>query len=200
VAPDGSITGWIDPLKAGDPQAAQVLWDRFFRRLVALARKKLQSANRRTADEEDIALSAFASLCRGAEAGRFPKLGDRDNLWRVLALLTARKAWHLMRDAHRAKRSAPEPSVADTPPSAAQQTEWHQFLSREPNPAFAAQMEEEYRLLLGRLADRELETIAVWKLEGYTNEEIAAKLDCTMRTVERKVRIIRGIWQREACP
>ena len=200
MAPDGSITSWIDPLKAGDPQAARVLWDRFFRRLVALARKKLEGANRRAADEEDVALSAFASLCRGAEAGRFPQVDDRDHLWHLLALLTARKVWHLMRDAHRTKRSNPETATADTPAAVAQQAEWQQLLSREPNPAFAAQMEEEYRLLLGRLGDHELETIAVWKLEGYTNEEIAAKLDCTVRTVERKVRIIRGIWQKEACP
>jgi DNA-binding CsgD family transcriptional regulator len=42
--------------------------------------------------------------------------------------------------------------------------------------------------------------VAVWKLEGYTNAEIAAKLDCTPRTVERKLRIIRGLWQREGPP
>jgi DNA-directed RNA polymerase specialized sigma24 family protein len=71
-----------------------------------------------------------------------------------------------------------------------------QLWGREPTPEFAAQVAEEYQLLLAQLSDPELEAVAVWKMEGYTNEEIAAKLDCTLRTVERKLRIIRGLWQR----
>ena len=72
VRPETSVTQWIDRLKAGDPDAAQELWERYFRRLVGLARKKLRAAPRRAADEEDVALSAFDSFCRGAEQGRFP--------------------------------------------------------------------------------------------------------------------------------
>src|ERR1043165_1882401 len=86
---DGSITRWIGQLKAGDPVAAQLLWERYFRRLVGLARKKLDGAPRRMADEEDVALSAFDSFCRGAEHGRFPRLEDRDDLWRLLVVITA---------------------------------------------------------------------------------------------------------------
>ena len=44
------------------------------------------------ADEEDVALSAFDSFCRGAQRGRFPQLDDRDNLWRLLVVITSRKA------------------------------------------------------------------------------------------------------------
>src|SRR6266403_1755718 len=101
---DASVTQWIDRLKAGDPDAAQKLWERYFARLVGLARQKLRSAPRRAADEEDVALSAFDSFCRQAEAGRFPQLLDRDSLWRVLVVVTARKAFHLIRDEDRQKR------------------------------------------------------------------------------------------------
>src|SRR5262245_60587 len=99
-----SVTQWIDRLKAGDPDAAQKLWERYFRRLVGLARKKLRSAPRRAADEEDVALSAFDSFCRNAEQGRFPQLLDRDSLWRLLVVFTARKSAHLRRDEGRQKR------------------------------------------------------------------------------------------------
>jgi hypothetical protein len=68
----GSVTHWINALKGGDPAAAQKLWERYFARLVGLARKKLQGTRHLTADEEDVALSAFDSFCRGAAAGRFP--------------------------------------------------------------------------------------------------------------------------------
>ena len=195
MASEGSVTRWIDQLKAGDPLAAQKLWERYYRRLVGLARKQLRGLRPRGADEEDIALSAFDSFCRGAEAGRFPRLDDRDNLWHLLVILTARKAWHLARDEARQKRSGK--GAADTPPSPADESQLDQILSREPTPEFAAQVAEEYQLLLGHLPDRELHTVAVWKMEGYTNEEIAARLDCTVRTVERKLRIIRGLWEKE---
>src|SRR5262245_51966189 len=93
----GSVTGWLGDLQAGSPEAAQQLWQRYYGRLVGLARLKLRGAARRLADEEDIALSAFDSFCRGAEQGRFPRLDDRDNLWHLLVTLTSRKATNLLR-------------------------------------------------------------------------------------------------------
>src|SRR5260370_2188908 len=87
-----SVTEWIGQLKAGDQAAAERLWERYFRRLVGLAGKKLGGNRRRVADEEDVALSAFDSFCRGAGRGRFPLLSDRDDLWPLLLLITARKA------------------------------------------------------------------------------------------------------------
>jgi hypothetical protein len=76
----GSVTHWIGLLKAGDQQAAQPLWERYFQQLVALARQRLRNMPRRATDEEDVALSAFDSFCRDACRGRFPQLGDRDDL------------------------------------------------------------------------------------------------------------------------
>src|SRR4051812_18246510 len=100
----GSVTRWLGQLRAGDAGAAGPQWERYFRRLVALARARLHSAPRRAADEEDVALSAFDSFCRGAGQGRFPHLDDRDDLWRLLVTITARKALHLRRDEGRKKR------------------------------------------------------------------------------------------------
>ena len=104
MSSDGSITRWIGQLQAGDPAAAQPLWERYFRHLVDLARRKLLGARPQGADEEDVALSAFDSFCRGLKRGRFPELQDRDNLWKLLVVLTARKACHLLRDEQRLKR------------------------------------------------------------------------------------------------
>src|SRR5205085_5062686 len=92
---DETVTYWLGQFQAGDRAAAQRLWERYFRRLVGLARKRLEGAPRQAADEEDVALSAFDSFCRGAERGRFPRLEDRNDLWRVLVTLTVRKAHHL---------------------------------------------------------------------------------------------------------
>src|SRR6516162_145511 len=100
----GSVTAWIAQLRAGDAAAAQPLWEGYYRRLVGLARQRLLGRPRAAADEEDVALSAFDSFCRGAEQGRFPRLADRDNLWQLLVTITARKALQLIRHERRRKR------------------------------------------------------------------------------------------------
>lgn len=186
----GSVTRWIAQLRAGDRAAADPLWHRYFQRLVALARARLMEASRCAADEEDVALSAFHSFCRAAERGRFPKLDDRDDLWRLLAAFTRRKAAHLLRDGGRLKRGGGEAAEEDI--------DLELIAGAEPGPELLAEMAEEYRRLLGRLGDETLRTVAVWKMEGYTNEEIAAKLNCVPRTIERKLRLIRAIWESES--
>jgi hypothetical protein len=100
----GSVTHWIQLLQAGEDEAARAIWERYFRRLVGLARARLRGAKRRVANEEDVALSVFDSFCRGLEEGRFPNLEDRDNLWKVLVVLTARKALRLVQHERRQKR------------------------------------------------------------------------------------------------
>jgi DNA-directed RNA polymerase specialized sigma24 family protein len=176
-------------LEAGDHAAAQPLWERYFQRLVDLARAKLQDRPRRAADEEDVALSAFDSFCRGLEHGRFPQLRDRNDLWKVLVVITARKALDLIEREARQKRGG---SLRVATPA-----ELEQVVGAEPTPAFAAQVAEQYRWLLQRLGDDELRAVAVWKMEGYTVEEIAGKLGCAARSVERKLRVIRSIWAEE---
>lgn len=191
MAADGSITRWIDQLQAGDLAAAQPLWERYFRNLVELARYKLIGAAPQTADEEDVALSAFDSFCRGVKRGRFPDLQDRDNLWKLLVVLTSRKACHLLRDEQRLKRGGGKrPSAAE---------DLQHAVSQEPSPEFAAELAENCQRLLGLLGDAELSRIALSKMEGYTNDEIAVVLKCAPRTVERKLRLIRGLWEKE-CP
>jgi hypothetical protein len=90
MASEGSVTHWLGQLCAGDQAAAQPLWERYFQRLVDQARARLRATPRRVADEEDVALSVFDSFCRGAERGRFPQLSDRDDLWRLLVVITGR--------------------------------------------------------------------------------------------------------------
>ncbi len=119
----------------------------------------------------------------GPERGRFPRLLDRADLWRLLALFTVRKAIDLQRRRRPEETTAPE--------------DLEQFLGREPAPELAAEMADEYRRLLDLLADPGLQAIALWKVEGYQNEEIAARLGCAVRSVERKLQRIRILWAGE---
>src|SRR4051794_6018164 len=100
----GSVSLWIDDLKGGGAEATRRVGARFYGGLVRLARAKLRAVPRVAADEEDVALSAFDSFCAGVQGGRFPRLDDRDDLWRVLVTIAARKAGHQVRDQFREKR------------------------------------------------------------------------------------------------
>jgi hypothetical protein len=196
---DASITFWLSQLQAGNPAAAQPLWEQYFCRLVGLARARLQGVPRRAADEEDVALSAFDSFCRRAADNRFPRLHDRDDLWRLLVTLTERRAIRLARYESRLKRGGGSPARH---PSAreggASDSGLGQIAGREPTPEFAAQVAEECRRLLDRLGDAGLRSIAVWKMEGDTTEEIAVRIGSAPRTVERRLRLIRAIWEEGA--
>ncbi len=184
-----SVTIWLDRLAAGDLAAAQPLWERYCLRIVRLARERLRGAPKRAADEEDVALDAFDSFCRGVELGRFPRLNDRHNLWALLVTLTERHAYDLRVAEGRQKRGGDR--VQDDAGRI------DEIACPEPTPEFAAQVAEECRRLLGMLGDEELRRIALLKLEGYTNDEIAVQLGCVRSTVERRLRLIRTRWQQE---
>jgi len=183
----GSVTQWLGRLQAGDVAGAQPLWERYYQRLVGLARKKLRGNKPPLGDEQDIALSAFQSFCQAAEQGRFPQLADRKDLWQILVMLTARKASALVKHEGRQKRGG----------GAAVTDDLEQIIGSEASPEFAAQMAEDFQVLLYKLEDEDLRQLALLKLEGWTNAEIATKLQCVARTVERKLSLIRQIWMEE---
>ncbi|MCC6418695.1 MAG: RNA polymerase subunit sigma-70 [Gemmataceae bacterium] len=189
-----SVTFWLDQLKAGDREAVQPLWERYFGQLVVLARRRLQGVRRAAADEEDVALSAFDHFCRAVAVGRFPQLQDRDDLWRLLVVITERQAIDLARRQGRARRGGGlvvgESGIEGAGGLAA-------VPAPEPTPEFAALLAEESERLLALLPDPVLRQLALLKLEGHANEAIAARLGCALRTVERKLALIRETWNPE---
>jgi RNA polymerase sigma factor (sigma-70 family) len=192
MAEQGSVSCWITQLQDGDGQAAQALWERYYPRLVALARKKLIDVPRRVADEEDVVQSALNSFYQRAQQGQFPDLSERDELWSLLVTITARKAINQRKHQGRAKRGgnrvmdeaafggadAADPAMANV-------------VGSEPTPEFAADVAEQLDRFMADLEDPTHCVIALWKLEGRTNPEIARHLDCSLSAVERKLRLIR---------
>ena len=172
-----SISAWIAGAKEGDSQALQGLWAQYFPKLVALSRRRFQQQRPQVVDEEDVAISVMESFFRAAEAGRFPDLADRDDLWRLLLRMTVRKAVDKLRHENRAKRGGgkvhevgaeDDYDLIDT------------IVGKEPTPEMAAIFNEQLDLLLRRLEDEELQRIAIAKLEGYKNEEIVEELGCSL--------------------
>jgi DNA-directed RNA polymerase specialized sigma24 family protein len=187
----GSVTRFFSQLQTGEPAAAEALWERFFPRLVALARKTLAGRPQRVADADDAAQSAFASFCLRVRAGEFA-VRDRDDLWNLLGVITVNKARMQARREAAQKRGGgrvvgegalTRPDGSPLPLDEA---------ALMPAADFDGHCEELLNLL-----EPELRQFAVLRLLGYHNREIAAMQDCTERKVERKLNLIRLRWEAE---
>jgi DNA-directed RNA polymerase specialized sigma24 family protein len=190
-----SVTLWLGQLKEGDPESAAKLWQRYFEALVKLARKRLRGAARTVADEEDAALSAFDSFVRGAARGRYPRLDDRDDLWRLLVVITDRKALDQAQHERRRKRGGGKVrGIFQVVEGDSQNGGLRHLEGAEPSPEFAALVADQCRELMARLSDDSLREVARLRMEGYSIEEVASRLGCSLRTVARKLEIIRRTW------
>jgi DNA-directed RNA polymerase specialized sigma24 family protein len=194
---EGSVTGWIGGLKAGDHQAVERLWERYFERLVSLARARLRRAPRCgfDADEEDAALSAFDCLCRDATRGQYPRLSDRNDLWRLLVVLTVRKSINQIEHQRARKRGGGrvvQESELYSPSAVHGGDGLDGFAGHEPPPEFAALVADEYQRARDGLGEDSLRLVFDLQLEGFTREEIATRMGCAVRTVTRKLEIIRA--------
>lgn len=195
---EGSVTRCVRDIGSGDAAAATLLWERYFALLVQVAKKRLarSGSTGADADEEDAALSAFVSFCTAAGKGRFPDLPDREELWRLLVVITARKVGEQV-DRRRALKRGGHLHRVEGALANGLTAGLSAALAREPNPAVAAMVAEETHLLLERLGNSQLQAIALWRMEGYTADEIAKRLACTRRTVARKLELIRDAWKGE---
>jgi RNA polymerase sigma factor (sigma-70 family) len=198
----GSVTKLIRDLPCDDREvseaAARRIWERYFVALLGLARQQLNVRVRRREDEEDVLQSMYKSFYRRQRRGDFD-LASRDDLWKLLVTITLRKARNVanrhhygIRDVHR--EQADSTTGADDPDRCCCTLE--QIEASSPTPAEAAILNEELEQRLQALGDRdpELRQIALLKLEGYTNGEIAKTIGRVERTVERKLDIIRRKW------
>lgn len=188
----GSISLWINAARTGDPDAIQHLWSRYYEKLVRLARSRLRGAPRRFQDEEDFAAHALDSFHRGLQCGRYPDVADREGLWRLLMALTANKVVDGLRHERRAKRGGgqtlDEAVFGDGPGLA-------EAIADEPTPEVAAAFADVLDRVLAKLDDDTLRRVALLRMDGYSNEEIAQELGCVERTIERKLNVIRRVWQ-----
>lgn len=187
-----SVSHWIGGVKDGDSEAALELWNRYFERLVRAIHRDLRGQRRAASDEEDIALSVFESFCRAAEDGRFPDLRERHDLWRLLLRMAARKVIDKRRHDRRQRRGGGRFIQSLNRDDAV-----IEVIGNEPSPELAAMMKESLERLLSHLGDGPLRDIAIARLEGETNADIARRLKCSERTVERRLHLIREKCQQE---
>lgn len=193
------ITALLVALKKGDSEAADQLWDIYYQLMCELANQRLGNVPNQLVDEEDVALSAFKSFCMGLRNGRFHTLRDRKGLWPLLITLTMRKTVDAIRYQTRQKRGG---GKVDSSLHLATLDRTIDALSSAdcgPQPEVAIELRDLLQHLLvtlRQMGDDRLEEIVQLRIEGYSNKEIADKLGCVVRTVERKIRLIEDCWQK----
>jgi RNA polymerase sigma factor (sigma-70 family) len=192
-----SLTQVIHRLTSDDPrerdEAARLVWEHYFHELLALASRHLGWRVRHKVDPEDLLQSVYASVCRRQQRGEYT-LYDRDDFWRLLVTVTLNKArnaakWHL-----RAKRTVDREVPLEAREGKTGEGAGVSLAAGGPTPDEAVALAEELELRIRSLADPLLMQIALKKLEGLTNKEIADELDYTERTIERKLDSIRRKW------
>jgi len=139
-------------------------------------------------NEDDLALSVFGSIFRGAAEGRFEKITTRDELWWLLLGITKQKLVNYLRRETALKRRKPAPLVNYSIDNLAGST---------PSPEFVVTLQDEYARLLKILPNNILRKIAALRVEGYTAPEIAQQISLSLRAVERKLQLIRNKWKTE---
>jgi len=182
------VTDWLNDLRAGDDVAAARLWKYLQPRLTELGRRSLRSADSACYDEDDVAQSAFHALCAAVRNGQYDELENRSSIWSLVATIAMNKVRRRANYNSATRRGGEmvriEAGDAD-------------MLSTDLSSEEQVMMQEECERLIALLSRDEVKEVAMLKVEGHTNEEIATLQGCTRRSVQRRLDIIRSIWSQE---
>ena len=184
--PELSITRWFSCLRDGDHEAEALLYEHYFPQLVQLARRRFDADRDPVLGADATAQSVFQLIAQGARRGRFDAVTGRDDFWRILVCATRRKVIDQTRRQQSLRRGGgfnPQPLSAVVVENAV-------------TPEAIVSMQEQMEFLLAELRDDTLRQIALDRLSGYTNEEIAERQQVSVRTIERKLKLIREDWKK----
>ncbi len=195
----GSVSILISKVKEGDEDSVRELWNRYSGALVRSAQTRISKQVAAKVDSEDLAQSVFFAIYRGAVEDKFDQLNDRAGFWTLVLAITRRKAVDRIRNLTAAKRGgaaamrASQEVVGESGANIVDRAP-----SREVDPQVEVECEDLLESLKQQLdiedASGMLTRVAMSRIAGLSVKEIAAELDRTERTVERKLSLIRSLW------
>jgi RNA polymerase sigma-70 factor (ECF subfamily) len=174
-------------LRAGEQAAAGEIFNRFARRLIGLARSRLDERMRQKVDPEDVMQSVFKSFFRVHADGKLD-LANWDSMWAILTVITLRKCGHRVEYFRAACRDIGREVTPRQ--SSDESTASFQAIARDPTPSDAALLTETVEQVLRELEPREQEVVML-SLQGYAVPEISERVARTERTVHRVLKRVR---------
>jgi len=197
--PERELVDSLSVLLEVPPQSAEEIWNEFFPRMIRLAKRKLADMPCRDFDEEDVAQSAMNSFFKGHELSKFDRLNSKDEMWRLLATITARKAIRQRRRILSQKRGGGDvrgESVFGNIGSGDQSAfvGLADIRDERKMPENTEQILLTCEDLLAKLSDDKLRQTAILRLQGYTNQEIADEMNCSVARTKQRLQRIRELW------
>lgn len=181
----GSISTWIRDATRGDEEAFRKLWDRYWRRMIRTAKRKIKSIGTVETDAEDVTSIAFAQVCHRIQNLKSSQNGNRSVFWNLLRVAIFRRVV----DAARGK------SVAPVNLSSLSENELYSILQSQLPPDFSSSVREDLAALFEHLNEEERD-IVLLSIAGNKQAEIAEKVGLSRRSVIRRLVEIRKIWNR----
>jgi RNA polymerase sigma-70 factor (ECF subfamily) len=178
----------------GNQEAARILFERYSGRLVALARARIGHRLGRRVDPEDVVQSVFRTFFRRAQTGEL-HVYDPDHLCALLARITIHKALDQVSFHKAAKRNFNLDADSGSP----EHEMIAQVLDREPTPEAVNLFLDQLQHLFGQLQPEERQVLEM-RMQGYTVEEIARRLNTYDRKIYRILERIRALAEQEAQP
>jgi RNA polymerase sigma-70 factor (ECF subfamily) len=182
--PDRSL---LHLLRIGDQRAAQEVFDRYANQLLHLARRRISQRLARRIDPEDIVQSVFRTFFDRARAGKFQVEGP-DDLCKLLVRITVRKTLRQVAFHQAAKRDMNQEAV----PADGEQDRLLEILDRGPTPEEAGKFLDQLDHLLDQMRPEDRQIIDL-RLQGYSNVEIAERLNISDRKIRRLMERLRGL-------
>lgn len=189
----GSITVLLNKLRSDDESAVEQIFTRFFEQLKSVARRRLSVRDRKVVDDEDLALWAINTFQRCVRDGMYPKMRNRDDVWKFLVSILERKTVDHIRTQHAEKRGGG-------------QIRGESFFEDQDHPRMMESLCSDrfdfevmvdfldvIESLIIRLKDPELGEILTARFAGHTIKEIADRMDRSVSSVDRKLRLVRKI-------
>jgi RNA polymerase sigma factor (sigma-70 family) len=196
-------------MAAGDVDALHDLWDRHAGKMLRAASKlirrlKFDEADLDAAGAVDLALF---TICLAANRGKLDSLRDSDDFWRYFARIlkgvikdandrrmARRRGGPGLRDLGDDPRGRQSAQPARHPPGRRIQrvdAGLDSFQSADPSTEDLVMAQDSYEAFAQRLESPLLRMILRYKFEEWTNIEIAAYLEISLSSVERKLVRIR---------
>jgi len=196
---DEHLTMWIERLRDGDPEAEEAIFRHYFEPLVQFARKRLKGLPSHARDGEDVALSVLDTFMRRINDGQYTWVADREDLWRALYDVAAKRVLKEFRRQLAQKRGggkvrtesifdAPEGTGSGVGGIASNVDRRQQFADQ-----LAETCSELFAQLRRQPKGEELVAVAQYRLANYTVQEVADKLDISKATVERRLDLARSV-------
>ena len=181
----------VELWRQGDENAARAIVDRYVDRLMTLARRRLSQRLASRVDPEDIVQSAFRSFFARAKEGRFV-FAEQDDLCKLLVRMTLHKTLRQVAFHKAAKRN---------PSAETEQGEHHQerllaLLDGEPTAETEVAFLDQLEHFFAQLRPQERQILEM-RMQGYSNDEIAAQLGIYDRKIRRVIEHVRAIAEKE---